>query len=174
MLSKSSKAIWDKMATASAAHGENNDCTVKALTAATGLTYDECHAALKTAGRKNRRGCHMHREGVAAATALGFHMTRLGPHQYNAKTMITAERDRNLKKGRFVLRVRGHVAALIDGKVIDWSQGRRHRINAVYAVTPMATKPEPKKAPTRRRIPKGSADWQAFKKYKKADNLELF
>jgi hypothetical protein len=74
MLSGSSKALWDTMATASRAHNEHNDCTVKALTAATGLSYDECHHALAKQGRKPRKGCHFHTVGKRAAADLGFLM----------------------------------------------------------------------------------------------------
>lgn len=170
MLSTSSKAIWDTMAKASRAHGEHNDCTVKALTAATGRTYDDCHKALAKQGRKNRRGCNFHTVGTRAAKDLGFLMETVDWRDYDAKTCISAERDRKLAKGKFVLQVRGHVAAMVDGKVIDWTEGRRHRIRAVYAFTPIAAKPEPK-AP---KAPKGTETWRSFRKYTKRDNLELF
>ncbi len=170
MMSSESKSLWDTMATASRAHGERNDCTVMALTAATGRSYDDCHAALAKAGRRRRRGCNFPIIGKAAAKSLGFLMEELPNYEYSAKTMITAERDRALKAGKYVLRVRGHVAAMVDGKIVDWTQGRRHRINNIYTFTAMAA-PE---APTRDPIPTGSAKWLAFTKYKKSDNLELF
>jgi hypothetical protein len=151
-------------------HGETNDCTVRALTAATGLDYDICHAQLAKQGRKNRKGCHWFIEGPKAAKALGFEMRKMDRNEYRAKTMITAERDSSLSSGRYCVLVRGHVAAMVDGKVIDWSQGRRHRIAAIYAVSKMAAAPAPKATP----MPKGSQTWQSFRKYKKADNLELF
>lgn len=171
MMASESKTLWDTMATASKAHGESNDCTVMALTAATGCSYDDCHAALRKAGRKNRRGCQFPTIGKAAAKSLGFLMEELDWRDYSAKTMITAERDRRLRTGNFVVRVRGHVAALVDGKIVDWTAGRRHRIRNIYTFTPMDKAPEwaaPAKAP------KGTAKWQAFTKYKKSDNLELF
>lgn len=173
MLSGTSKALWDTMATASRAHNENNDCTVKALTAATGLPYDDCHKALAKQGRKPRKGCHFHTVGKRAAADLGFLMETMDWRDYDAKTMISAERDRKLAKGRYVLQVRRHVAALVDGKVIDWSQGRRHRINDVYTFTPIPGFAAPK-APMRDPIPKGSETWQSFRKYTKHDQIPLF
>lgn len=170
MMTSKTKALWDAMATASAAHNEHNDCTVKALSAATGIDYADCHKAMAKAGRKNRRGCHFHITGRDAAKALGFKMETVPDSKYSAKTMITAERDRALKSGRYVLRVRGHVAALVDGKIVDWSQGRRHIIKSVYQFTPIAAAPAPKV----HKIPAGTAKWLAFTKYKKSDNLELF
>jgi hypothetical protein len=162
---------FETMAKASRALGEHNDCTVKALTAATGLPYDVCHAAMAKFGRPNRKGCNWHSVGGKAAEYLGFKMTQLDYSRYNAKTMITAARDRNLRSGRYVVRVRGHVAALVDGKVIDWTAGRRHAIKAVYEIVE-ADRPMP--APVTTELPKGSAKWLAFAKYRKHDNLELF
>lgn len=174
MMDTNSKALWDAMSVKSEAHGETNDCTVRALTASTGLDYDVCHAQLKKQGRKNRKGCHWYIEGPKAAEALGFEMRKMDRSEYRAKTMITAERDPRFRSGHFAVLVRGHVAGLVDGKVIDWSQGRRHRIAAVYEVTKMANAPAPKPAPKRMTLPKGSTTWRSFRKYKKADNLELF
>lgn len=175
MMASESKSLWDTMATASKAHGEHNDCTVMALTAATGCSYDDCHAALQQAGRKNRRGCQFPTIGKRAAKSLGFLMEEMDWRDYSAKTMITAERDRKLRTGKYVLRVRGHVAAMVDGKIVDWTAGRRHRIRNIYTFTAIEAAPAPApKAPMQDPIPKGSAKWLAFTKYKKSDNLELF
>jgi hypothetical protein len=171
MMASESKSLWDTMATASKAHGEHNDCTVMALTAATGCSYDDCHAALQQAGRKNRRGCQFPTIGKRAAKSLGFLMEELDYRDYSAKTMITAERDRRLATGKYVIRVRGHVAALVDGKVVDWSAGRRHRINNIYTFTAIDKAPE-WAAPAKR--PAGTETWRSFRKYTKRDNLELF
>lgn len=171
MLSGSSKAIWDSMVTASKANGEHRDCTVKALTAATGLTYDECHAALAKTGRKPRKGCHWYIQGPQAAKALGFTMRRMDRSEYRAKTMITAGRDRALRSGRFVVQVSRHVAAVVDGKVIDWSEGTRRRVEDIYECTPIAGFVAPLPMGP---MPTGSAKWVAFEKYTKRDNLELF
>ncbi len=170
MMSATTQSLWNAMSAKADRHGETNDCTVRALTASTGLDYDVCHAQLKKQGRKNRKGCHWFIEGPKAAKALGFTMRQLTRTEYRAKTMISAERDTSLRSGRYCVLVRGHVAAMVEGKIVDWSQGRRHRIKAVYAVTKDAVAPTPK-AP---KIPRGSQTWQSFRKYKKADNLELF
>lgn len=171
MMSSTSKSLWDTMATASRAHGERNDCTVMSLTAATGCTYDECHAALAKAGRRRRRGCNFPVIGKAAAKSLGFLMEELDYRDYSAKTMITAERDPKLRTGKYVLRVRGHVAAMVDGKVVDWTQGRRHRINNIYTFTAIDKAPA-WAAPTK--APAGTETWRSFRKYTKKDQIPLF
>ena len=174
MLDRNSKALWDAMTVEATKHREHNDCTVRALTATTGLPYDVCHAQLKKQGRKNRKGCHWYIEGPKAAKALGFTMRAMTPDEYNAKTMVSAERDTSLASGAYAVLVRGHVAGMVDGKVIDWSQGRRHRIKTVYHVTKDANAPAPIPTAPKRTMPKGSATWQSFRKYKKTDNLNLF
>jgi hypothetical protein len=174
MMDATSKSLWDAMAVEADKHGERNDCTVRALTASTGLDYDICHEQLRKQGRRNRKGCHFFIEGPKAAEALGYQMRKMDRSEYNAKTMITAERDRNLRSGRYCVLVRGHVAAMVDGKVIDWSQGRRHCIKAVYEVTKVDNAPTPVPTAPKRTMPKGSATWQSFRKYKKQDNYNLF
>ena len=158
---------FDKLVSQQHAHGEHNDCTVKALTAATGLTYADCHAALAAQGRKKGHGCNWYSVGPKAAKALGFDLKLIPDHQYSAKTMATVERDRFFRRGSYVAQVRGHVAAVVDGQVIDWTAGRRHRIKYIYQCTKL-------EAPEVATMPAGSAKWQAFTKYTKADNLPLF
>ena len=159
------------MVGASTAKGETKDCTVKALTAATGLSYDECHAALAKTGRRNRKGCQWWSQGPKAAESLGYNMRRMDRSEYRAKTMITAGKDRALRSGRFVIQVSRHVAAVVDGTVIDWSEGTRRRVQDIYECTPIAGYVAPLgMAPA----PAGTAKWQAFTKYTKHDQIPLF
>lgn len=139
---------------ASKNHGETRDCTVKALTAATGLPYGDCHKALADQGRRPRKGCHVH-QMQKAATVLGYSMTRKERNTYSAKTMTTAPRDPRLRAGNLICATAGHVAALIDGEVIDWTSGRRHRIQDVYTVEAVQAA-------------------KVWKHYTKADQIDLF
>ena len=126
--------IW----AASEAHKEHRDCTVKALAVATGKPYADCHRALAKAGRKPRRGCHLH-QMEEAAKSLGFSMDRRDRSHFTAKTARTADRDGRLAAmGRVILSMSGHVAGMIDGKVIDWTDGRLHRIRSAYIVRPLS------------------------------------
>ena len=111
--------------------------------------------------------------GPLAANALGFDLKRLDFSEYSAKTMITAARDRRLQAGNFVVQVSRHVAALIDGKVIDWSEGRAKRVQCIYECTPIPGFVTPLAA-MRDPMPAGSATWQSFRKYTKKDQINLF
>jgi hypothetical protein len=154
---------------ASGEHGERFDCTVIALTATTGLDYDTVHAAMAAGGRKNGKRFAFDDKGQAIAKGLGFELQTLDRSEYSAKTMRSVERDRKLQAGAYIVRVRGHVAALVDGKVIDWSEGRLHRIVKIWRVVPSTATPA-----TPIDVPTGPDKWQAFHKYTKQDNLELF
>jgi len=115
---------------------ENNDCTVKALAIVTELDYSTVHAAFAKAGRKPRKGANR-AISAKAAKLLGFHMEQVDSH-ISARTAITIEREPSLQSGRYVIGMTRHLAAMIDGKLVDWSEGRRKKINAVYALSPIA------------------------------------
>ena len=110
---------------------ETNDCTVRALVATTGRSYEDCHAALKAEGRKNRKGAYRH-QWEKAANRLGFtfvDVTRNNP----GRTIRTA--TRYLPRGRkFIMQVRGHVAGFDGVNVLDWAKGRQHRIQNIVEV----------------------------------------
>lgn len=50
------------------------------------------------------------------------------------KTIVTAQRHLP-KKGKYLILVRSHVVAVVDGEVADWSEGRRLRVQSIYKVT---------------------------------------
>lgn len=136
------------LAEQSAHRNETNDCSVRALAVVTGEDYEAAHRALQAEGRKHRKGSTM--PAIAkAAKRLGYTMIRGDRRNYVAKTVRTAERDRNLRRGAFMLEVRSHVAGMVDGQIVDWSEGRLHRIKAVWEITkdavvaPVAPQPVP-------------------------------
>lgn len=138
---------------ASKATSEHNDCTVKALAAATRRSYSDCHAAMKQNGRRNRCGSHLSVMQKAAKT-LGFQMTKQDRDTYSAKTCRSAGRDRRLAAmGSIILATSSHVAAMVDGDIIDWTSNRLHRIVAVYTIMADRTldpKPQAKLPPIKR------------------------
>jgi len=126
-------AIWE----ASNDNGERNDCTVKALAITTGCSYDAVHAAMKAEGRRNRGRSSVH-SMIRAAKRLGFEMAKRPRNGYRAKTVRTAGRDSLIGNSPVILSTSGHVAAMKGGEVVDWTEGRLHRIRAVYDITPRA------------------------------------
>lgn len=128
---------------ASYAINENNDCAVRAVAAVTGLGYDNAHAALANAGRKNRKGTSIAKTRKAVA-ALGFTMDSVTAR---AKTTNTIERERGLQSGSYLIRVARHILPMVDGQIIDHTQGRNFRVREVYRVEPIAGFAAPINAP---------------------------
>lgn len=134
---------WSELCDEAKARNETNDCSVRAIAAAGFTGYTEAHDAMANRGRKHRRGAYLP-DIIKAAEDLGMAPRKI--RDYSARTMTTAARDRRLARGQFLVFTRSHVAAVVDGDVVDWTDGRRHRITSVYQVnkakTPDLT-PEP-------------------------------
>ncbi len=114
-------------------HNEHNDCGVKAVAVATGVSYEEAHAAMKNAGRKNRRTSWVYDHVKPALHELGFEMVK---EKFPGKTLVTLERNlKRYARGRkFFITVRGHFVAFDGEQIVDWAQGRRHHVKDVYRV----------------------------------------
>jgi len=112
--------------------GENNDCTVKAVAIACQVTYDEAHGYLKSLGRKWGRGHHWAGNGHGYTERLDKLGIEGEEIEFKSKTVKTLARE--LTKGHYMVKVRGHVLAIIDGKVEDWTAGRQHRVLKVMKI----------------------------------------
>ena len=121
-----------KIETISEQMAENNDCAVKAVALACDVPYRVAHKALENQGRKKRNGTQV-AAMLEAIEKLGF---TTAPAAYNAKTAITLERDPLLTKGHYIALMKRHVATVVNGKVHDWTNGRRHRVELVWLVVP--------------------------------------
>lgn len=119
---------------ASKAHGEKADCAVKAVAVAAGVEYGVAHNLLKKHGRKDRSGTYFDETTRPAMGELGFELVDItySVVSRGAKTVRTF--GRMGLAGTFMVRTRRHILAAKDGKVIDWTDGRMHRILAVYRV----------------------------------------
>ena len=105
---------------------ERADCTVRATAAALGIAYPEAHAKLKALGRKNR--CAFHIFAPECRKALGLKLKHAGGVPVGA---IVPE----LQVGRYIVEVRHHVFAVVDGKVLDYSvPNERCNVRSVYQV----------------------------------------
>ena len=110
--------------------GETRDCTVRALSNAAGIHYDNAHALLKKHGRKDRCGAFF-ATMLKAYTEAGFvldavHGTtgaarcaaRIAKRQ--AEDGITlAKLLPKLAFGEYIVNTTGHAVAVVNGKIID-------------------------------------------------------
>lgn len=121
--------------------GEYRDCAVKALAIAAEWEYAEAHAALRKLGRRDRKGT---KKGLveSALNLAGYSITEIPLRRVRAKTVTTIERDTLFKYGVFIVRTAGHVLCVRDGMPLDWTNGRRHRIKAVFQVEPINVSPQ--------------------------------
>ena len=107
---------------------QSNDCTVRAIAIVTGSTYDQAYDLLKAGGRRSWEGFHLDRwiyGQVDPAVGdpeyiLGWTARRIPfPAVKGQRRMNPHAISRTLPQGRYVLRFAGHVAALIDGRILD-------------------------------------------------------
>lgn len=111
------------------AHGENNDCAVKAIALATGCAYIEALTMLAEKGRKTGRGTYFHKQTVPVMQELGFALERYYPRSATVRTLT-----KELKEGTWLVRTSGHILCIKDGECLDWTNGRLHRIVDVHRV----------------------------------------
>lgn len=141
-----------KLQTSATERNEHRDCTVKAVALVCGVSYEIAHAALAAQGRQNRHGCYRPQQ-QRAIEALGFKvrkwsfqeyydMLRSYPTEY-VYTHITTHHMRRWRKNwegchpNMLLFTRGHVAALKNGEVIDWSINKSLRVQEIWEVEKM-------------------------------------
>ena len=125
------QALYERKEMFKDSYGEDNDCTVVALSIAAGIPYNVAHDILRAAGRERCKGFRLvgwlrcqYRDG---RSVCGYKVT---PVNAGWKTLAQVRRD--FPKGRFILRKRGHVFAMIDNEVMDYGTGNRTRITDLF------------------------------------------
>lgn len=124
---------------------ETNDCTVRALMAAAGISYNEAHETMRRHGRINRHGTR-HDTQVAAYAEHGgelraiFGSTKGARYRANKSdnvphvdgiTLGTLMKE--IPMGRFICIMRGHAFAIVNRQLADGGALRAGtRIQAVY------------------------------------------
>lgn len=135
---------------------ETNDCTVKAIALLCDTSYEAAHAALKAAGRQDRKGAYVHQQ-TKAIQALGFKLSYLGNRSIHTRARgysdiiasypgvhkncksITTHHPRRFpaawaNQPNMLMITRGHAAAFKDGRVHDWSENKALPVVELYAV----------------------------------------
>lgn len=124
---------------------ETNDCTVRALMAAAGITYDQAHATMAKHGRKFGTGTRHGTQIKAYADHGGelraiFGSTKGARYRADVAENVPHVEGITLGKlleripmGRFVCMVRGHAFAIINRELADGGPLRAGtRIQAIY------------------------------------------
>lgn len=110
--------------------GEDNDCAVRALAAVTGVSYNKVNKWLISNKFRKPRGGTSRQPYIKFLREHGFTNSRsIG---VSDKTIRSFQQQ--AYKGKFLVLVRGHILAVIDGFAIDWADMRLHRIKGVIQV----------------------------------------
>ena len=104
---------------------EKRDCSVRAAATASGLPYEQVHAVFTKHGRKPKRG-------TPTAVSIDAHKEMFKSEPQRGERVTVAEFVRRNPIGRYVLHVRGHALAVVDGAVHDWSYGPRRRVRRYW------------------------------------------
>ena len=127
---------FDRTVKDSKSMGETKDCAVKAVAIVTNTPYKVVHGLMAKHGRKPRQGTYM-ATTMAVLKELGIWVEK------NNETSAIQCRSRTVnqlkanlpKKGRYLVRTSRHILACVDGKVCDWTDGRRHRPKEVFEIS---------------------------------------
>ena len=136
------RPLYEHIRLGSTEHNEHNDCTVVATAATCGVSYDEAHAALKKHGRKRHTGAGPHIYVKAIEQELGkktrwfewgeiCQLARNNGARYLTSNSVVKALP---PKGKYLVRSHRHIAAVVDGQMIDWTEGRRFRIVQIWEV----------------------------------------
>lgn len=132
--------------------GEANDCTVRALANVSGMPYSIADRVLSAEGRRSRRRCGleaMHaaykRMGLELQAVYGEDRTarymqqRIAPGSILQQGSTIGTQIKTMTQGRYIVLIRGHVFAVVDGKVLDYGNiAAGSRIQAVYKLAKQA------------------------------------
>lgn len=123
---------------------DDNDCTVIAVSAVTGISYEQSQSLLAKAGRKRNRGLirQIYHDVIRQ---LGFTIRQL---KLAAKTVRTIEQELAAEWGgcKVLINVKRHVLTWDGERILDNSAGRMYRLSGVYLVYKGA-EPEGKAVP---------------------------
>jgi len=112
---------------------ETRDCTVRALAVAAGIPYEQAHAALKAAGRTDRKG-------IVLAQAINSGRLKLEGRKFVDVLKTPTCLGFFLKahpKGTFLCRKARHAFAIVDGILHDnQALGSRMRVTHAWVIQP--------------------------------------
>lgn len=109
---------------------ERNDCAVVAVSKACNLPYSLVHLTFQFHGRRSKQRTY---DWVTERVleGLGFNLV---PINFIAKSVRQLEAELLVRGGNYLIRTNGHLLAFADGKVQDWTAGRKHRPKVVWRV----------------------------------------
>lgn len=110
-------------------YNDKDHCTVIAVATVTGMSFGKARIKLEKAGRLHRQGTYSfiyHQ----VLRRRGYEIEYMGGYEgHHVKTM-----GKKLGKGTYLVTIRKHVIAFVDGVCNDWSDGSSYRVKEVHKV----------------------------------------
>lgn len=126
---------FEKACRASERLGEANDCTVKAISIAGRVPYNVAYDACKAEGRRYRCGMYPTQwKRAILRVGCAYIEVAKNPLQRNGSRYTVKTIGQKYPQGYYIVKVRGHALAMVNGQVLDWTEGRKHRVQEVIKV----------------------------------------
>lgn len=100
------------------AANERADCTVIALSIGLGIPYDVAYRMLEAAGRRPNHGFGLS-AWLRGKSQIGDMLCGYKVTSVHVPWLTLTQVRHDFPKGRFIVRKRGHVFAMLDGVVLD-------------------------------------------------------
>lgn len=114
---------------------EGRDCAVIAVSILARVTYRVAHDVCAQHNRARREGMYT-RDTIDALESLGFRVEVVNDlRQKNGSKYTQKTIGNKLKRGYHLCRHNGHVFAVVNGDVEDWSEGRKYHIKKAWKIT---------------------------------------
>lgn len=116
--------------------GAHNDCTIVALGLLCNIPYLDAFAAGELVGRKYNHGLTVPAV-LKMFEILDTPLCKIDDDRLyndNGNRLTCRSVGRYFGDGRYLVLLRAHALALIDGQVEDWTKGRCHRIESMYRI----------------------------------------
>ena len=112
-------------------YNDSGYCAVLATAVVCDLSFGKALSFSKKVGRQHRKGSSLHM--IKVMMALNNKTMEQLPSDIHGKTLKTVGRNAP-STGRYLYLVRGHVAAVRDGVLEDWSTDSGRRVLAVWKI----------------------------------------
>ena len=132
---------YKTMQVKSDSYQESNDCSVVATAIAAGITYDKSRHMYRRAGR--RKGCGVNYVMIdrvldtIGCVRYPFSVRLRLMEEKNGGRQLTFNNVVKLLDGskRYIIVGKDHMVACLDGRIADWSEGTRHRVENIYEIS---------------------------------------
>lgn len=127
---------------------ETNDCSVIAVAAVCNKSYMAAHKALSDQGRKHRKGATL-RQILDTVDNFGFFAQRVDSRYFldqcgtgsrgRVRKNVTTKHPKRFPKvwkdgHTYLMSVRGHVLAIVNGEVVDWTATKSFRAQGIWRI----------------------------------------